>query len=162
MADMFLKLDGVTGESTDTTHAGEIEIYSFSWGVSNAANVTSGTTGAGAAGRASFSDFSISKRVDNASSTLMKYLVQGHHFPTAKLTVRKPGGTAVEFYTIDFTEVYTTSYQISGSDGGGDPMESVSFAFTSIKPAYTQQSDTGSTGTVTEFGWSVKTNAEQA
>ena len=32
--DAFLKLDGVKGESFDNTHKGEIDILSFSWGVS--------------------------------------------------------------------------------------------------------------------------------
>ena len=34
--DAFLKIDGIEGESNDKTHKGEIELSSFSWGVSNA------------------------------------------------------------------------------------------------------------------------------
>ena len=40
--DMFLKLDSVTGESTDSSHAGEIEVASFSHSVSNQSTVGSG------------------------------------------------------------------------------------------------------------------------
>ena len=35
--DAFLKIEGIEGESTDKVHPGEIEIQSFSWGVSNTA-----------------------------------------------------------------------------------------------------------------------------
>ena len=35
--DAFLKIEGIEGESTDKAHPGEIEISSFSWGVSNTA-----------------------------------------------------------------------------------------------------------------------------
>ena len=31
--DAFLKVDGITGESTDHKHKGEIEVLSFSWGI---------------------------------------------------------------------------------------------------------------------------------
>ena len=33
--DFFLKLDGIKGESTDAKHKGEIEIESFSLGLTN-------------------------------------------------------------------------------------------------------------------------------
>ena len=32
--DMFLKLDGIPGESTDKTHANEIDVLAWSWGMS--------------------------------------------------------------------------------------------------------------------------------
>jgi len=32
--DYFLKLDGIEGESQDYKHKGEIDVESFSWGVS--------------------------------------------------------------------------------------------------------------------------------
>ena len=32
-ADFFLKLEGIDGESTDDKHKGELDIESFSWGV---------------------------------------------------------------------------------------------------------------------------------
>ena len=49
--DAFLKIDGIDGESTDKTHPGEIEISSFSWGVSNPSSV-GGRGGGGGAGKA--------------------------------------------------------------------------------------------------------------
>ena len=42
---MFLKLDGITGESTNKGHKDEIEILSFSWGVAHPAPVTHGAHG---------------------------------------------------------------------------------------------------------------------
>ena len=37
--DMFLKLDGIAGESTNKGHKDEIEVLSFSWGVSNSSEI---------------------------------------------------------------------------------------------------------------------------
>ena len=33
IADMFLKMEGVTGEASDADHKGEIEVVSWSWGM---------------------------------------------------------------------------------------------------------------------------------
>src|SRR5829696_10504617 len=41
--DIFLKLDGIKGESTDTQHGAEIDVASFSWGLSQ--QRTTGTGG---------------------------------------------------------------------------------------------------------------------
>jgi len=61
--DMFLKIDGVEGESKDQKHPGTIEIESFSWGMSNPG--THGSGGGGGTGKASFSDLSFHKSLDN-------------------------------------------------------------------------------------------------
>lgn len=36
--DMYLKVEGVTGESKDSNHTGWIDINSFSWGASQPGN----------------------------------------------------------------------------------------------------------------------------
>src|SRR6516225_8190153 len=56
--DAFLKIEtpNITGESTDSKHKGEIEIYSFSLGASNPTTIGSATGGAGA-GKVSLSSF---------------------------------------------------------------------------------------------------------
>ena len=55
--DMFLKISGIDGESSDKQHKGTIEVLSFSWGVSNPAR-RAGTSKL-ASGRTNVSDFSI-------------------------------------------------------------------------------------------------------
>ena len=45
--DMFIKIDDIEGESTDDAHGGEIDVLSWSWGMSQ-----SGTTHTGAGGGA--------------------------------------------------------------------------------------------------------------
>src|SRR5712691_1094097 len=46
--DAFLKIDGIQGEATDAAHKDWIEIYSFSWGVSNLQTSAAHATGGGA------------------------------------------------------------------------------------------------------------------
>ena len=60
-SDMFLKLgNGIKGETKDSKHKDELDIMSFSWGVSNP---TSHYGGGLSAGKASFGDFSFTSTV---------------------------------------------------------------------------------------------------
>ncbi len=156
--DAFLKLDGVTGETTDSKMTGAMEIYSFSWGASNPVTVGSATTGSGA-GKVSLSSFNCMKKIDSASPNLLKNCCIGDHFKTGSVMLRKSGGTQAVYLQYDMTEVYVESYQISGSTGGDDtPTESVSFTSSSITMKYTPQLATGKMGTMVPAGWNVTTN----
>ena len=87
--DAFLKIDGIDGESTDKFHPGEIEISSFSWGVTQTGSIGSG--GGGGAGKASFQDLHFSSSISKASPNLMIACATGEHIKEATLTVRKGG-----------------------------------------------------------------------
>jgi type VI secretion system secreted protein Hcp len=51
-SDIFAKLGDVKGESIDDKHKDEIEVLSFSWGVTTSGSVISG--GGGGVGKATF------------------------------------------------------------------------------------------------------------
>jgi len=159
--DAFLKLDGVTGESSKTNHKGEIEIMSFSWGASNPTSAAHGT--GMSTGKVSLSDFSIMKTTDKASPTLFLNCCSGKHFPTANVTIQKAtgGDTGETYLQYDFTEVYVSSIQWSGSSGGDDkPMESVSFAYGQVKISYKPQDAQGKLGSQIMAGWNQVQNAK--
>jgi type VI secretion system secreted protein Hcp len=88
--DMFLKLDGVKGESKDKTHFQDIDILSWSWGMSNSGSAHQGS-GAGS-GKVNVQDVSITKYIDSSSPKIMLSCCDGAHFATAMITVRKAGG----------------------------------------------------------------------
>ena len=45
--DTHIKFDGVDGESNHKDHKGEIEVLSWSWGISNASGLAGGGSGKG-------------------------------------------------------------------------------------------------------------------
>jgi len=106
--DMFLKLDGVDGESVDKKHPGTIEVESFSWGMEKAAS--SGGGGGGAGLPATFSDFTIHKLLDKSSPVLMLACATGQHIKSAQLYVRKAGGTQTDFYVVTLSDILVTSF----------------------------------------------------
>ncbi len=66
--DAFLKLEGVKGESSDSKHAGAIDVLSWSWALAQGASSHSG--GGGGSGRVEARDLLLTKHVDRATPVL--------------------------------------------------------------------------------------------
>ena len=159
--DMFLKLDGVPGESRDAAHKGSIDITSFSWGESNTGSVGA-ATGAGAhTGRVSFQDFHFPARVSAATPKLMLNCASGAHIPTGTFTVRRAfvegKENTFDFLTYKFQGVLITSVQEAG-DTSDIPLDSVSFAFQKIDVMFKPITPTGGAGVPTGFAWDLAAN----
>jgi type VI secretion system secreted protein Hcp len=152
--DVFLKLEGIEGESTDSKHPKEIEVLSFSHGVSTPAPLPGG-----GGGKASFSDINITKVVDKSTPTLYLKCAQGTHIKEALLVLRKSGESGFEFYKIRLTDVLITSVQTSGSSGGDNrPVESISLNFAKIEWTYIPQKADGSADAPIVTSWNLATN----
>lgn len=159
--DAFLKIDGVTGESQKDKHKGEVEILSFSWGVSNPTSVSHGT--GLASGKSQHADFSIVKHTDKSTVTLFQNCCSGKHFPKATVSLQKStGGASGETYlSYDFEKVFITHISWAGNTAGQDgSQETVSFAYETVKISYKAQNADGSLGAQQMGGWNVGTNAK--
>jgi type VI secretion system secreted protein Hcp len=158
--DLFLKLDGIPGESLDDKHKDEIELQSFSWGESNpGAHLTASGGGAGA-GRVSMQDFHFTAQVSKASPLLMANCASGKHIATGQLTVRQASGenrSGTEFLFYKFTTVVVSSISQAG-DLNERPLDSVSLAFAKVAVEYKPQKSDGSLGAVVNFAWDLKAN----
>ena len=60
--DMFLKIDGIPGESTDASHKDEIDIFSYTWGESQPETAAAGPGGL-STGKTTMQDFHFVMRV---------------------------------------------------------------------------------------------------
>src|SRR4051812_30609679 len=116
-SDMFIKIGDIKGESHDDKHKDEIDIMSWSWGVSQAGTMAGG--GGGGAGKAAFQDIHFTHLVDKSSPVLAQSCSVGAHIKEAQLTVRKAGKGQQEYYIIKMNDVLVSSVQTSGSDGQG-------------------------------------------
>jgi len=123
--DAFLKIEGIQGEIK-----GEIQLESFSWGVSN--SVSSSTGGAGA-GKAVFSDFSFTSRLGKQSAELFTAAAQGTNLRTADLTIQDGRRMA----KVSFFDVFISSYKQDMTHqptvlGDTTPLEMVSLNFAKV------------------------------
>jgi type VI secretion system secreted protein Hcp len=157
--DMFLKLDGVKGEAKDASHPDEIDVLSWSWGLSQ-----SGTThmgGGGGSGKVSVQDLSLTKYLDAASPTLQKFCANGKHVATGTLVVRKAGENPLEYLKIDLEEIIISSVSTGGSGGEDRLTENVSLNFKKFHTTYTPQDETGGPGAAVEAKWNIAENKEE-
>jgi type VI secretion system secreted protein Hcp len=155
--DMFIKLDGIKGESQDHKHKDEIDVLSWSWGASNSGTMHAG--GGGGSGKASVHDLSITKYVDAASSDLLKHCANGAHIPKAVLTVRKAGGkNPLEYLKITLSDFLVTSVSTGGSGGEDRLTENATFNFAKIKVEYISQKADGSADKTFPFEFDLKQN----
>jgi type VI secretion system secreted protein Hcp len=140
-SDIFLKMDGVKGESLDSKHKDEIEVLSWSWGTSTG----TGRTAKGRQAPSCITDLNFMKSVDASSPTLIMNGVVGEIAPTAVLTLTKAGGheQQQEFLKLTMKNVTVVSFQISGSDGADLPTESVTLHFESMSGEYRKQKADG-------------------
>jgi type VI secretion system secreted protein Hcp len=156
--DLFLKIDGIAGESADAKHKGEIELESFSWGESNSGAHSPGT-GGGGAGKVQMQDLHFVTRVNKASPTLMLACATGKHLKQAVLTARKAGKGQQEFLIFKFTDLLVSSYQVGASaHGESEPLDQISFEFSRIEMEYRAAKADGSLEEPVKAGWDVKTN----
>jgi type VI secretion system secreted protein Hcp len=139
--DIFLKLDGIDGESQQKGYEKWIEIHSFSWGATN--SMTHAHGGGGGAGKVSVHDISFTHAFDKASPALMMHCAQGKHIKSAIISARKAGGTQQDYLTYKLTDLLVSSYQ-SGGQSSDVPTEQVTLNFNKFEIRYLDQ-ETGET-----------------
>jgi len=157
--DMFLKIDGIVGESKDHKHKETIDVLAWSWGMSNSGS--SHTGGGGGAGKVSVQDLSFTKYVDKASSALMLHSCNGKHIKEATLIVRKAGEKPLEYITIKLEDLLVTSVSTGGSGGEDRLTENVTLNFAKVTYTYKEQAATGGQlGGDFKIGWDVAANVK--
>lgn len=158
--DYFLKVEGVDGESTDAAHKNEIDLHSFSWGVSQLSGGARQAGGGGGAGKSAFQDFTFTHNVDKASPALALYAANGSVIKKATLVVRRGDGNkgpAAEFLKITFEDVLVTSVKIVGASESQFPQEEVALNFSKVKWEYFQpDARGGSNKAAGSGGWDLK------
>lgn len=141
--DMFLKMDGIRGESADDKHKGEIDVLSFNWSVARSDEP-------GARGGPRIADFQIVKYVDTATPLLFQSVCSGEPIPRAYFTVRRAGSRPIEFLKITFNNVYVSEVAPAASSAGdGQPMDRVNLRFETAELEVVSQRADGSAGPYT-------------
>ncbi|HEY0303137.1 MAG TPA: type VI secretion system tube protein Hcp [Rhizomicrobium sp.] len=154
--DAFLKLDGIKGEAADAKHSGEIAVLKWDWSLTNTGSAHYGQ-GMGA-GKVQIGDIHILKRVDTSSPILVKACTTGQHIASGKLTVRKSGGTALEYFKVDLTGILVSSVRPWSDPNNPVLMEDIALNFATFKLTYTPQDEKGAGGATVDFGYDIQKN----
>lgn len=137
--DYFLKIEGVEGESAShDKHKGEIDIQSFSWGMSNPVT-TSPTGGNRTSGPLGVKELTLAKRLDKTSPALALGVASGKVYPKVEINIVSSvdGVPREKYHTYKLEDVIISSYSVSGSNSGDAvPTEQLSLNFSKIEFGY--------------------------
>ncbi|HSV58238.1 MAG TPA: type VI secretion system tube protein Hcp [Variovorax sp.] len=156
--DMFLKIKGVDGESSDAKHKKEIDVLAWSWGLSQSGSAHFG--GGAGSGKVNVQDLSFTKYIDSASHALMLACCTGEHIGEATLVVRKAGKEPLEYVKITFNDLIISSVSTGGSGGEDRLTENVSMNFAKFKYEYTPQKADGTGEAPKTAGWNIPENVK--
>ncbi|MGB5398105.1 MAG: type VI secretion system tube protein Hcp [Gammaproteobacteria bacterium] len=157
-AAIFVKFDGIDGESRDDRHRDWSDVLSVSEGLVRPDSGAVGSTRTRGAAR--YEDIVISKELDKASVKLRESLALGRVIPKVEIEVTATyGGARTTYFKYEMKNVIITSFQMnaSGNDTAGPPVESVALNFEEIKVTYTEIDDDGSVKGNVEFIYRVET-----
>ena len=156
-ADIFAKIGDIKGESLDSKHKDEVEVLSWSWGVSQSGAFGGGSTGGG---KPSFNDLSFTHQFDKASPNLLKACATGERIKEATISMRKAGKGQQEFLIIKMSDVVITSVAPAGASDASAFGESVALQFAKVHLEYKPRKADGSLDAGVHFKYDLKTHKE--
>jgi type VI secretion system secreted protein Hcp len=157
LADSFLKLGDIQGESTDAKHKGEIDILSFTQSFINSGSVVAG--GGGGAGKVSCGAITLMKNIDKSSPLLLKGVATGEHFNQGTITFQASNRASSEYYTITMNEVIVSELTQTDAADPNRIFEKLVLNAAEFEFQYTPQTAKGSVGTPVSFKFNCATNS---
>jgi type VI secretion system secreted protein Hcp len=147
---VYLKLDGICGESKAEKFANWIGLTWVDFGVANSASTPALGVG-GSAGKAVMDHFTVTKMYDCSSVSLMTSSLSGKHIKNGQIVFVKPG-TDLVFLTINLTDVTIAEYQFKNMD------ETIALNFGAIETSYTELGANGGKKLPVTGGWDFRKN----
>lgn len=157
--DVYLFIDGIKGESTDSSHQGWIEVTSAQWGVKQPKSATASTAGGHTAERCAHRSLTVRKLADLSSPLLLQTCSAGRTIPKAKLEFMRADGQGerVRYYEVELENVLIGSMDQAVHEG--DILHDlIGLKFSKVHWKYTQQKIGGGIAGNTAGGWDLSTN----
>jgi type VI secretion system secreted protein Hcp len=163
MQNIYLEIKGPDVKGEATTEQGKDKIELLSWSQSLSMPMHSRRSSESVKhGRADFTDFTVSKYLDKTSPILLQATAGGTNYKTMTVSIFKEAkdtGKAIEYYTVDLSEVVISSMSI-GHGGGDTPVETLTFNFDKIKWTYTAEKSSSEPGGKVPGTWDLEKNTK--
>lgn len=159
--DVFMKIDGIPGESTDDKHKDWVEVVSFSHGMEQPASATASSAGGATAERVNHGTFNVMHLLDKASPKLAEACCTGRHMKEVVIEACRAGGDKQKYLEIRLEQVVVAKVELKGSASSeqGFPTEELRLNYGKIKWTYTQQKRAdGQGGGQVSAGWDLTAN----
>jgi type VI secretion system secreted protein Hcp len=164
-SNIFVQIDSqdggaVQGESVVGDYKDQIEVSSWSWGVSQSGSASSSQ--GGSTGTANVTDLTFTANVDKSFPILAQMAGKGTHVKDATLTICKTGGTLLPYLVIKMTGGLVSQVAIGGtSSDSGAPTQvmTVALNFAKVEFDYTPQTTAGAGGAAVSGAIDISGNA---
>jgi type VI secretion system secreted protein Hcp len=160
-ANMFVKIDGVKGETTDKGHKDEIEMLGFSHGISQPTSSSRSSAGGATTERCIHQDFNFTKMMDLSTCDLIQYCCSGKSIKTVTVSCYRADDSGKDILYIKYTMKKCIVSSISVGGSGDTPTENISLNYASIEWDYTQQKEGGGSAGKKAAQWNLETNTEK-
>lgn len=155
LADIFLFLDGIEGESLDAKHKDQIDILSYS---QSFRNVTSTIGGGAGTGKVTCGDITLLKNIDKSSPQLIQAVTKGTHIAKGVLTFQTTGKTQAAYYTVTLTDILISSIDQSDQSDLAKIVERTTLTPAVFEFEYRAQKADGSLDAGIKFKYDCKAN----
>jgi len=154
--DLFLKIDGVPGESVDKLHPNEIVLESYKTGVVQS-KTRRGEVNAEA------TEFTAVAYTNSASPTLYAMAANGTRIASIVLSVRgQSGKSPIDYLKITLRNALVTSVNLGGEAGSERASDTYSFGgYSEIEVEYMPVGPGGEPGAPVQGGWDISQNAKK-
>ena len=159
-SEIFMKVDGIPGDSTDDKHKNEIVLANYAYSFFQTGATSTG--GGGGVGRLTVTPFTVTKFIDSSSPRLALACASGQHFRQVDIVVREVSRDQVEFIKFKLEDVTITSFNASFNkeySANTAPIEQVQLTFAVIEMSFIPVKADGSAGTEVKMRWDVRRNA---
>ena len=143
LAEVYVQLGNIVGESKDARYPGQIVAHSFGWEIGIPDDATSTTSSGTFSGqRVNVGPFSLLKSFDRASIPLQFASASGTHFSSAVVTIVREGRGREAIAVYRLTDVIVSSVRVTGQEGQ-PPVEQVDLRFGRITATYNEYNSSG-------------------
>jgi type VI secretion system secreted protein Hcp len=154
-ADLFLKFDGIDGESTEIHHVNWSNILDVNWGVSATPPAPGG--GGSGASKPVFKDLSWNQVMDKSVIGLFNDISTGKFIKNALVDFTTSGSNPVTYFQMEFQDVFLTNLDIAGTSSSRATIDGA-FAYDFIKMTYSLFDTTGKKVGESTASYDLKTN----
>jgi type VI secretion system secreted protein Hcp len=155
VADIFLQLDGIPGESVDAKHKDQINILSYTQSFKNTVSTATG----GGAGKVTCGDITVLKNIDKSSPHLIETVTSGKHIEKAVISFRNinTGKNAQDYYVVTLQDILITSIDQTDQPDPAKIVERVTINAATFEFKYHQQLTNGAfTGPEVKFSFNCR------
>ncbi len=150
---IYMQYEGLKGNVTAEGYTDHIDIQSMTFGVGRGISMDPGNLANREATRPSISEITVTKLMDNSTTSLFKESVTGSNGKKVLIKFVRTGADKVnEFMNYELEDCLVSGYNVS-SNGDSQPIETITLSFSKILINHTDNDATNKSGSPARVGY---------